>query len=241
MSKISNPENFAIVIGIDKYPDQTWNLKGAVTDAIKFAHWATQPAPSGGDVIKDNAHLHLLLSPEEDSDIIKDNAHLHLLLSPEEDSSYKRISYKPPTAANVDIAISSVANVAKSIVAQGSRLFFYFAGHGVTTPYEPAPEPAILLSDFELNQSSRTSMIISSITEFFKSRNITYQFFFFDACRDVPWSTRFNLGKTSNAWEEDGYIIQQFVIFLRHDHNGHLHKNVELNLSHEGTLFQLKD
>ena len=95
---------FAIVIGIDRYANAAWNLEGAGADAVEFARWAL----AEGGVEPEN--LRLLLSTE----------------SPPAD-----LQHVEADSAGINDAVLAFQNGAG---AGGDRLYFYYAGHGLSAP-----------------------------------------------------------------------------------------------------------
>src|SRR5688572_91612 len=115
--------NFAIIIGIDNYVNPTWNLSAAVTDALQFLEWAHGP----GDVPVDETHTRLLLSSAQ--------------------SNVTSFPHQPATSDNIVAAINAFKRGAGE---GGDRLYFYYAGHGVSAPEATRgdlPEPVIIPSD----------------------------------------------------------------------------------------------
>ncbi|HZG51237.1 MAG TPA: caspase family protein [Pyrinomonadaceae bacterium] len=100
-----NPEHYAIVIGIDKY-SQFRPLRAAVRDATRFAEWLE--SPEGGGLPKSN--IHLITSPSEAGE-------------PNTNPFSAR-----PVRDDVDHALARIGVQSKRRI--GSRLYFYFAGHG---------------------------------------------------------------------------------------------------------------
>jgi uncharacterized caspase-like protein len=102
-------QNWAIVIGIDKYWTQEACLKGAVRDALKMREWLVRS--DGGAVPSRNVYLLL-----------------------DRDTS----SPSPPTGVKVlnakrDSVIDAIEDLLKLSHGQAERLFFYFAGHGIAS------------------------------------------------------------------------------------------------------------
>src|SRR5262249_43707342 len=82
---------------------------------------------------------------------------------------------------------------------EGERLYVYFSGHGLQ--YEVTPdrfESAIVAPDCDLMHPDR-SLTISSILDYFEGTGFLDQFFFIDACRNVPWSGRFEAGRVATG------------------------------------------
>ena len=160
-------ENWAIVIGVDQYWTENACLKGAVRDALRMREWLLDP--QGGNVPEQN--LTLLLSGTAASPV-------------------------PPAGAAVEPA--ELKLVLKSIEAlldrHGDKLFFYYAGHGLTARTGFSNVPALLPTDFD-DLATTYSLSLPSVYEVFQAADFQQQFFFIDACRNIPWEREFEIGK----------------------------------------------
>src|SRR5262245_19930251 len=113
----------AIVIGIDSYANSEWNLSGAVNDAIAFARWALS---SGGVAPAD---LKLLLSPRDGT-------------SPFDGGPVLR--YDPATTDAIDAILERYT----TRPCDATRLWVYYAGHGVLAPGDgPSSAPVLIPAD----------------------------------------------------------------------------------------------
>jgi len=100
--------DYAIVIGVDRYPTPDKVLKGAVKNALQVAEWLVKRA----GVPREN--LSLLLSPSPASPPVP----------PDWNSAF---------ASSVTI-LETLYNVLEDQAGgKGERLFFYYAGHGVAS------------------------------------------------------------------------------------------------------------
>jgi hypothetical protein len=102
MAPMITTNDFAVVIGISRYP-QLSNLKNPVRNALAFAEWLTDP--SGGALPPKN--LKLVISNEN---------------SPDGDSA-------GPIQDDVDVAFRSLLGLPRTVQI-GRRLYIYMAGHG---------------------------------------------------------------------------------------------------------------
>ena len=177
-------ENWAIVIGVNKYSRSQFNLKGAVNDALLMREWLLDP--KGGNVPE--GKLFLLLSEQSDSRI--PNTRL---------ASTKGI-------------IESVQQMVSLSRGKGKRLYFYYSGHGLSKP-GLVNEDAIIPADFDPALPNFGTLSIPSITQYFLSLNFLEQFFFFDACRNVPYREDFRVGYFSNPPGQPNPEIQQSIYF----------------------------
>src|ERR671922_796901 len=161
--------NWAIVIGIDEYGDDKMRLTGAVADALTFAEWVT--ADEGGRV-----------APSQ----------LRLLLGRRADDQNRTERDVVPTKDNIVTAINDVVTA----VEQGAeRLYFFFAGHGITARVANRDEGALVTPGFDELHTDH-SLALASLTEYFETTPFEDQFFFVDACRDIPWENReFEIGR----------------------------------------------
>lgn len=154
--------NWAIVIGINQYD---WNpsacLKGAVPDALRVVEWLLDQ--NGGNVAHNNIFLLLSLSKEDN---IPKGLGLNIY---------------PASKGGITAAIKMLVNQSSG---EGDRLFFYYAGHGMGATF--GTDQALIPSDFtDLDQNR--SISLRSIVEVLNTTQFKEQFFFIDACRNIPW------------------------------------------------------
>ncbi len=71
--------------------------------------------------------------------------------------------------------------------AQGERLFFYFSGHGMAAPMTTTYVDALLPTDFT-DLRTHLSFQLDKLLEYFQTSKFMDQFFFIDACRNIPWA-----------------------------------------------------
>jgi hypothetical protein len=116
-----NPDHYAVVIGIDAYP---WlsSLGAARTDAARFAEWLL--SEEGGGLPGEN--IKLILSPEKPTPNL-------LQVKPIE---------RDVTGALEELILSAPPRRI------GQRLYFYFAGHGVSPTFD---DVGMLLADAKLS------------------------------------------------------------------------------------------
>ena len=155
----------AIVIGVDQYPKEEWNLSGAVRDAVKFAQWAIK---DGGVAPAD---LTLLLSPLT-SDPPIDDAVLAPLAQPASREAISKTlnAYRKGAGKNAD------------------RLWFYYAGHGLAPPGSaPDAGPLMVPADTEdLDDYVNDAPLgLEKFRGQMQDVAPREQFYFIDACRDV--------------------------------------------------------
>jgi hypothetical protein len=185
--------NWAIVVGVDRYWSEGANLRGAVRDALAVRDWLLDP--NGGNVPATN--LQLALSPTPSS--------------PAVDPGFGALD---ATKANLVIAINNLMVLSGGA---GERLYFYFAGHGLTTRVSNRDESAVLATDFT-NINTDQSLALRSVWEFFETTQFQDQFLFVDACRNVPpWGdgAEFELGRWTLPRSRDPGTppVQQFILY----------------------------
>lgn len=179
----------AIVIGIDHYPKPEWCLTGAVRDAVAFARWCV----TAGGVAPKDLTLHLSPRPNEPS--------LTELLKPHQGAPDLSVQAKPATH---DAIARTFHKYRTGAGKDAERLWFYYAGHGLSAP-AAAPNAGPLLVpadeddlDFYVNtrplglETFRGSMEDISPKE---------QFFFVDACRDVLQTTASKVLSQQLLWD----------------------------------------
>lgn len=180
--------NWAVVVGIDHYWSEKASLKGAVRDALKMRDWLLDPA--GGGVPKEN--MALILSP----------------------AGKKPAGVKAPEATTASI-VNSIADLLKRSKGEGERLYFYYAGHGLTARVNQRDENALVCSDFT-DVLTTNSLALRSLWEFFETVQFQDQFFFVDACRNIPWeNVEFEVGRWPLPRKRDPGQppAQQFILY----------------------------
>lgn len=149
----------AIIIGIDRYANPAWALKGAVKDALAFHRWCT----TAGGVEPGNVRL--LLSTD--------------------DAGAQALATAEATQREIRKAILAFQEGAGR---GADRLYFYYAGHGLSAPGVTKggrQEPVVVPADLEsLKIDSNLLLSFSEIMPCFAGQEPYEQFFFLDACRD---------------------------------------------------------
>jgi len=181
----------AIVIGIDDYHNDDLRLYASVSDAIRFRDWVT--APDGGGVAESN--LWLLLSPHPS------------------ETAASGLSTPAATKDNIVTAINEMVIAAAK--EETERLYFYFAGHGITARVSNRDESALVLPGFNELHTDH-SLALRSIAEYFETTAFADQFFYIDACRNIPWPNReFEVGRWPVPRRQDpgAQPVQQFILY----------------------------
>jgi hypothetical protein len=185
--------NWAVVIGIDQYWSEGAHLRGAVRDALRMREWLVEP--TGGNVPAENVQL-----------VVSRAEH-----SPEVDPEFQPTL---ATKANIILAINNLIELSSG---KGERLYFFFAGHGLTTRVSNRDESALLATDFTTVNTDH-SIALRSLWEFFETTQFEDQFLFVDACRNVPlWAEggEFAVGQWTLPRTRDPGLppVQQFVLY----------------------------
>ncbi len=160
---------WAIVIGIDQYWTPRACLTGAVHDALKMYEWLT--SDDGGDVPRTNVFLHLAAT-SGGTQIPAD------------------LAYRP---ANYPDIVKAIGELIGQSNGQGDRFFFYYSGHGLMSRIDAENESGITTADFTADLTTM-SLTLGSIYERFRATRFEEQFFFIDACRNIPYEGEFRLG-----------------------------------------------
>jgi hypothetical protein len=185
----SSIQNWAIVIGIDKYWSEQATLHGAVRDALRMRDWLLDG--SGGGVPAE--HLVLVLGPRDDD-------------RPD-------LPFVDATKDKIMIAISDLLSMSGG---KGERLYFFYAGHGLTARVDNRDENALVAADFNAVNTDN-SIALRSLWEFFETTQFADQFFFVDACRNIPWEDdrEFEIGRWTLPRARDPGLdpIQQFILY----------------------------
>ncbi len=115
-----------------------------------------------------------------------------------------------PTKDNIVTAINDVVTAA----GPADRLYFFFAGHGITARVANRDEGALVTPGFDELHTDH-SLALRSLTEHFETTPFQDQFFFVDACRNVPWRDReFEIGRWPIPRRRDPGEppVQQFIL-----------------------------
>ncbi|MBM3212428.1 caspase family protein, partial [Candidatus Poribacteria bacterium] len=180
--------NWAIVIGIDKYWKPQACLRGAVRDALKIYDWLTNI--NGGGVPTNN--LTLLLEPSE--------------TSPQPPAGKQILS---PTQDGVFAAIQHLLSRSYK---QGGRFYFYYSGHGIAAWMNQSNQDGITFSDFS-EANPLKSVTLDSIYDLFKATQFKEQFFFIDACRNIPWEREFRISDYPFPEKPIPPVLPQYIIY----------------------------
>lgn len=176
---MSLASRWAVVVGLNDYAIPGASLKGAARDAVRICQWLLDSA--GGGVPQ--SQLILALHP------------VACILGDPLDSLVNAL--RPVPCPNKDAIVDLLIRIVQKSGGEGERLYVYFSGHGLQ--YEATPdrfESAIVAPDCDSLHPDR-SLTVTSILEYFEATGFLDQFFFFDACRNVPWSGRFEAGRVS--------------------------------------------
>src|ERR687897_925590 len=100
----------------------------------------------------------------------------------------------PDDATNANI-IEAIADLLRRSEGKGERLYFFYAGHGLTARVNQRDENALVASDFSEVLTNNT-LALRSIWEFLETTQFEDQFLFVDACRNIPWeNVEFEVGR----------------------------------------------
>jgi uncharacterized caspase-like protein len=182
--------NWALVIGVDRYWTERACLKGAVRDALWMRDWLLDPAR--GNVPEEN--LTLVLAPREGGAAPPDG-----------------IDAAPATYTGIANAIHDLIQRSGG---SGDRLYVYYAGHGLAARVDQSDENAIVATDFT-NVVTTNTMSLRSLWEYFETFQFADQFFFVDACRNIPWEGEFRVGQWPLPRKRDPGLppVQQFILY----------------------------
>jgi Caspase domain len=180
--------NWAVVIGINSYWLPQACLTGAVKDALAMREWLLDP--NGGNVPPGN---------------------LKLLLAPRKGGRVGTVEWTKATSGNILTEINDLIQRSGGV---GERLYFFYAGHGITARVSNSDETTIVGTDFT-NVLTQNSCTLRSLTEFFETTQFQNQFFFIDACRNIPWKGEIVPGFWTQPQPRDPGLppIQQFTFY----------------------------
>lgn len=133
-------------------------------------------------------------------------AHARLLLAPAPEDAI---------AATKDTIVTAINEVVTAAGEEAEQLFFYFAGHGITARVSNRDESALVTPGFDALHTDH-SLAVRSLAEYFETTAFADQFFFIDACRNVPWTNReFEIGRWPVPRRRDPGAdpVQQFILY----------------------------
>ena len=179
--------NWAIVIGIDQYWLPSACLRGAVRDALAVRDWLLDP--NGGKVPAEN--ITLLLSPAQSSAV---PANL------------------PYGKADYDGIVKAIDSLIRQSGGKGERLFLHFSGHGLVDRFALEDQQALVSADFT-DLFTTKALNLKDILDVFEATQFMQQFFFIDACRNIPWQREFRIGGFPYSMVRDPNTpaVQQFA------------------------------
>jgi hypothetical protein len=119
--------------------------------------------------------------------------------------------FKWTQATNAGI-INAIDLMLQKSGGQGERFFFHFSGHGLTSRIDFRSQSAIVAGDFTSTLTTN-SLTVVSLFELFKGTEFAEQYFFIDACRNIPFDTEKRLGEYPNPRPETKPVRPQFIIF----------------------------
>jgi hypothetical protein len=158
-------QDWAIVIGINKYWSPGAHLRRAVSDALSFTQWLLDE--NGGNIQPEN--LFLLTSDTKPGPVTFPDGITPL---PE------GVNMFDATAGKLN---SAILKLLKKSGEKGNRFFFYFAGHGTTERLLGLSE-LMFMTDFD-GDNPQNAITLESVTKYFLTTGFKEQIFFFDACR----------------------------------------------------------
>jgi caspase domain-containing protein len=187
---------WAVVIGINRYWRRDACLNGARNDALRMCKWLLQSRPDGAGIPP--RQLFVVLDADSPD-------HTPMALPP----SVNVI--EDATKGRINDVLERVYQKSDGV---GERFYFFFAGHGVMVLDNGSPQSAIVAGDFN-ESNTENSLSLRSILDYFRSMEFADQFFFIDACRNIPWEGKLRVGTA--PWPKDrpptAPPAQQFVFF----------------------------
>jgi uncharacterized caspase-like protein len=188
MTAGSSVENWALVVGIDKYWSDEAALHGAVRDALRMREWLLDGA--GGGVPAE--HLVLALAPRDDE-------------SPD-------LPFVEATKDKIMIAINDLLSMSGG---KGERLYFFYAGHGLTARVDNRDENALVASDFNAVNTDN-SIALRSLWSSSRRPSSATSSSSWTPCRNIPWENReFEIGRWTLPRARDPGLdpVQQFILY----------------------------
>jgi uncharacterized caspase-like protein len=196
---------WAVVIGINEYWRREACLQGARADALLMCQWLLKDEADGGGGVPPR-QLFVILDAEPVQEARSDAA--------------GGTGFRFPPAVNLfrntgkKVINDVLANVCQKSGGLGDRLYFYFAGHGLTALENGSGLPAVAAGDFNW-ANTENSLSLQSILDYFKATEFEDQFFFIDACRNILREGKLKVGGA--PWPKERRATapqpQQFVLF----------------------------
>lgn len=177
--------DWAVVIGISDYTVLP-KLDACTNDALRFRSWLVDP--KGGNVDPNN--ILLALAPPRS------------FTMPSGILSYD---------ARADDIIAVIDDLVTKSGGTGDRLFFYYSGHGLSNREYFVNNDTMVGSDCTAQYPTRT-LTIASVQDYLATYQFNTQFFFIDACRNIPWPFEYRV----NHWPRPRpgrLAVQQFVFY----------------------------
>jgi Caspase domain len=178
--------DWALAIGVSKYLAAP-SLSACINDVVEFRKWLI--SPKEGNVPETN--IILSLSPTNPSDVPNG------------------LQYGDARSDDMIIAIDELIRRSGG---QGERLFFYYSGHGLSNEENFIEEDAMIGSDCSA-QFPDKALSLQSVTNYLATFQFKQQFFFFDACRDIPFPFKYRIRYWPRPQQRDYKLppVQQFV------------------------------
>ncbi len=180
--KPKNPEDYAIIIGLQNYPGIN-DLDGPENDARAFRDWAV--SPTGGGVPNDSTHLRIILSSDNPL-------------------PFQSMEDAKPVASEIENAFRRLRRIHLDNIDRGvgprigRRLYIYMAGHGIAPTSSGSvnqQESALLMANVDPSAFGPSYQIPGAYTATWFSLNDCFAeiFLFMDCCRGAEWVPGINI------------------------------------------------
>lgn len=209
--EVINPDDYAIVIGVDHYPEYRC-LRGAVADANDFHAWLLDPQGGGLDA----SHCVKILSPDLAGFSCTTEPLEECRWSPDRKCTWFPESMEAePVKQRVEKGRKKLMETAsrrkKQTRRRARRLYFYYSGHGLTHDPDGAH---LCLADW--SERSRLAALDSkSYLDLFVNRALFDEvIFFLDCCR--IWGVELKRVETDDAPpmpDPEAKTVRTWVVF----------------------------
>jgi hypothetical protein len=209
MAAVINPDDYALVIGIDHYPTYRC-LRGAVHDADDFHRWLLEE--SGGGL--DPANCRIILSPEASE--CNQNPYETCVWSAEKPCRWLPDQQpRRPIQDEIDDACEALLALVKGRTRQtgrrGRRLYIFCSGHGLSRDANGSDVCLAKWSSLSRYEAIDAMAYLKMFTEFGLFREIVV---FLDCCRDRKVNTGGRGSRLSPPMPDEGAgQVQTFVAF----------------------------
>jgi Caspase domain len=162
---------WALLVGIDRYDVEEWQLDGPVLDTIDVVDWLRAVGVPPQQIL-----THVPESSEHKPEL-----------------AMRGVRVAPATQTNINWSVSELNDVSP---AAGTRLFVFWLGHGY---WLDNASGGVFLTQ-ECRTNAWATLGVEYYIKAFRSFGFRRTFLFFDACRTLPYPREQRQGIPAHAW-----------------------------------------